>query len=183
MLNFLSQHKPKEAVVLHVSDYFKITVLNCLYRLDGRNPSPPLLCHLQPPQSSLCHLHRRIKKVLRPKRSKPAHHRWRKPSTLLISKLAPLLAFEVIQQEPVMDGVFTLYICVALVWQGAVRGVLWGTLCWAARVSAWGGSAFAYPTESGHFTSCYFGQLSPKEEELDRSHLQERCYETLAECM
>lgn len=68
----------------------KMPVLNFLCRLGGRSPSPPLLSLLHQPQSPPCHLHRLTKNVPHPKRSKPAHHLWRRPLTLLTSELMPL---------------------------------------------------------------------------------------------
>ena len=147
--------------------------LNLLCRLDGRSPSPPLLSPLHQPQNPPCLLHRLTKTVQHPKRSKPAHPRWRRHLTLWTSKLTPLCIFSVRLQIWWSDSVYILCIvcvCVCvLVWQGAVRGVFWRALCRAAGVSAWGGFAFAHPAESGHFTPCHSGQLPPQEEELDRS--------------
>lgn len=79
-------------VLSHSASVFlnKMPVLNFLCRLGGRSPSPPLLSLLHQPQSPPCHLHRLTKNVPHPKRSKPAHHLWRRPLTLLTSELMPL---------------------------------------------------------------------------------------------
>lgn len=74
----------------------------------------------------------------------------------------------------IIDGrciytVYSVFVCV-LDWKGVVRGVLWGTICRAARVSARGGFAVTDSAEPGHLTSCHSGELSPQEEELNRSH-------------
>lgn len=91
----------------------------CVYRLGGRSPYPPLLYLQHQPQSPPCLPHRLTKTVLLPKRSNLALRHLRRRLTLLTSELTLYESSCTVGR--IDDGwcIYTVY-CVCVCWCGRV---------------------------------------------------------------